>query len=306
MLKFMLFLLCIQTLTATGVITPIPLTNHTNLNKALLGKKLFFDTKLSKDNTIACVSCHQLPGGGADTLSYSLGVNNKKGGMNSPTVLNSVYNFVQFWDGHASSLQEQAKGPIENPVEMANSMQNVVKTLKNDTFYNNKFNKIYPEGVTAENILNALAEFEKSLTTPNSKFDRYLRGDKTAMSTQELKGWKKFNDLGCISCHNGVNIGANMYQKAGVIIPIEDHDSLGRYNITKRNLDKFVFKVPSLRNVALTAPYFHNGSVETLHKAIFQMAYHQIGVVLEDEDIQEIIAFLKTLTGESPKILNRD
>jgi cytochrome c peroxidase len=306
MFKFLLILLTIQIVSADSVITPIPLSNSYDLKKSHLGKKLFFDTRVSKDNSIACVSCHQLPEGGADVVPYSFGVNGQQGAMNSPTVLNSLYNFVQFWDGRATSLEEQAKGPIENPVEMANSMENVTKMVKNDNFYKKEFLAIYPDGVTEENILNALAQFEKALTTPNSRFDKYLRGDKKALNTQELKGWKRFNDLGCISCHNGINIGANMYQKAGLIIPMEDKDSLGRYNVTKREIDKFVFKVPTLRNIALTAPYFHNGSVKRLDKAIYQMAYHQLGIIIKHKDIEEIKAFLKTLTGETPEILQKD
>jgi len=305
-IRILVLLFCFQILSAEDKVTPIPLDISFDTKKALLGKKLFFDTRLSKDNSLSCASCHQLPGGGADALALSFGVDGAVGTMNSPSVLNSVFNFVQFWDGRADTLEDQALGPIENPLEMANTIQNVVKMAEDDPFYKKEFSIIYTDGVNAKNILNAIAEFERALTTPNSKFDKYLRGDKKALNSQEIRGWKRFNDLGCISCHNGVNIGANMYQKSGIIVAIKDKESLGRYNITKRDVDKFVFKVPSLRNIELTAPYFHNGSTDTLENAIYKMGYYQLGISIDGEDIQDIQAFLKTLTGQTPKILQKD
>ena len=301
---FILLLLLFITVHAVDGITPIPLQIHYDTNKAKLGKKLFFDPHLSKDGAISCSTCHTLPGSGANTTPFSYGVNGAEGIINSPTVLNSVYNFVQFWDGRAKSLREQISGPIENPLEMANSMDAVVQTLKNNLVYKKEFEALYKEGITAQNITDALAEFESALTTPNSRFDKYLLGDKQILNKEEKEGYKRFVALGCISCHDGVNIGGNMYQKAGIMSDfVSKNSSLGRYNVTGREADKYVFKVPTLRNIEMTAPYFHDGATETLKEAVRKMGEHQLGRILGDQDIDNLVAFLKTLTGQTPEIL---
>lgn len=277
-------------------ITPLPKTIKTDPKKVELGKMLFFDPILSKDNTISCASCHDLDNGGDDGKKVSTGISGKQGSINAPTVLNAVFNFRQFWDGRAKDLQEQAAGPIENPVEMGNSFENLIKTLKNSS-YNDMFLEIYPNGITKENITDALAEYEKTLITPNSPFDRYLKGDKDALSQDQKEGYELFKTKGCIACHNGTNIGGNMYSKFGVIFSIHDKN-LGRYNITKDENDKYFFKVPSLRNVDQTAPYFHNGSEPSLKKAVEFMAEYQLGRTIPDQEIDKIVAFLHSLTAK--------
>lgn len=300
MYHILLLLLLNIFLYSKELITPIPLENIYNKEKAILGKKLFFETKLSYDNTISCSSCHILSDGGDDNLPVSFGVSGKTGVRNSPTVLNSRYNIAQFWDGSASSLKEQAKGPIHNPVEMNSSFEQIVSKLNKDKEYKDSFSTIYKDGITGDNIIDAISEFEKTLTTPNSRFDKYLRGDNNILTKDEKNGYKLFKDYGCISCHNGVNIGGNLFQKVGVLMDYKTND-LGRYNITKMKKDKFYFKVPTLRNIELTAPYMHNGKVKTLQEAVKIMVHYQIGYELEDKDIQDIVKFLKTLTGENIK-----
>ena len=306
MLKQLIFLVLSTSLFAQEEITPIPLTISYDEQKAALGKELFFDPILSHDGTIACVSCHHLPGSGADTVPRSVGVNGAKGNINTPTVLNSVFNFVQFWDGRAKSLDSQLMEPITNPLEMGSTVEEVLEKLE-ESSYKQKFAKIYTSGVNEKNLIEVIAEFEKALITPNSRFDQYLRGDYNALNAQELRGYKKFQELGCITCHNGVNIGSNMYQKIGIMIEydhsVDDSVINGRYDETKRLRDKRVFKVPTLRNIALTAPYLHDGTAETLRDAIIDMREHQLGILEENEDIDEIEAFLRTLTGEMPAIL---
>ncbi len=220
---------------------------------------------------------------------------------------NAKFNFVQFWDGRAKDLQEQAEGPIHNELEMNSNFKEVIEKLKKDISYSNHFELLYPDGITAMNITNAIAEFEKALTTPNARFDKYLRGDKNALTEQEIKGYHSFQNYGCISCHNGVNIGGNLFQKLGIIkdfdlSPIE----FGRYDVTREKKDIMVFKVPSLRNIALTAPYFHDGSIPTLKDAVETMIRYQIGTVLFEDDVENIVAFLHTLTGEIPNIAKVD
>jgi len=281
----------------------MPLSVEYDKNKASLGKKLFFDTILSKDDTISCASCHSLPGNGANTTQYSFGVNGAEGEVNSPTVLNSSFNFVQFWDGRAKGLKEQALGSIQNPVEMAENIPNVLKKLKNSS-YKQEFENIYKNGVTKDNLAEVIAEFEKALFTPNSRFDKYLRGDTGAISEEEKRGYQLFQDLGCISCHNGMSVGGNSYHKIGLFKPYKQNKLfVGRYAVTKRDRDKDMVKVPSLRNVELTAPYFHDGGAKDLKDAISAMLKLQIGINPQDKDINDIEVFLKTLTGQKPEIL---
>jgi len=278
-------------------ITPIPLhVDDINIKKARLGKKLFFDPILSKDNTVACAGCHFIDDGGDDNQKVSYGINGKTGTRNSPTVLNSRYNFVQFWDGRAKNLTDQAKGPIENPVEMGNNFPDLIKTL-NSSKYKGFFKKIYQDGITEENIVDAIGEYEKTLITPNAPFDRYLRGDKNAITNEQKKGYELFKEKGCISCHNGINIGGNLYSKFGYYAPIKSSD-LGRYNVTKNEEDKYYFKVPTLRNIEHTAPYLHDGRYETLEDVIESMMIYQLGRKKNKAEVKSIVEFLKSLNGE--------
>lgn len=293
--KILTFKLLVLFLNAS-TIEVIPDRVDFNYDKAILGKKLFFDTGLSRDNTISCASCHDLEAGGDDGLRFSIGINGQEGDINAPTVLNSVFNFRQFWDGRAKTLQEQALGPIENPIEMGHDFTDLVSNL-NKTSYIEEFNKIYKNGITKNNIANAIAEFEKTLITPNSPFDRYLKGNEKAINSFEKDGYKLFRSKGCISCHNGVNVGGNLYSKFGMIIDVTSKH-LGKYNITKNEMDKYYFKVPSLRNISLTSPYFHDGRHETLKEAVETMALVQLGRPITDLEIEKIVAFLKTLNGE--------
>jgi len=288
---------------AVELITPIPQIAIYDHQKATLGKKLFFDPRLSKNNTISCASCHDLENGGDNNLPVSFGIDGKTGTRNAPTVFNAVYNSSQLWDGSAKDLATQAKGPIHNPVEMGSNFNEIIQKLSKDKEYKALFSKIYKEGITPFAITDAIAEFEKALITPNSRFDKYLRGDKTALSKDELDGYRLFKTYGCVSCHNGVNIGGNLVQKIGAVKDFKNSD-FGLYNITKKEEDRNYFKVPSLRNVALTAPYFHDGRVSTLESAVGLMMKHQVGFVLEDKAFENVIKFLKTLTGEKPKILS--
>lgn len=282
-------------------ITPLPESFKTDPAKVALGKALFFDPILSRDATVSCASCHDLFNGGDDGKVFSDGIHKQKGTINSPTVLNAVFNFRQFWDGRARDLKSQAEGPIENPVEMGNSFENVIKTLTH-SHYKAKFEALYQEGITKESITDAIAEFEKTLITPDNPFDNYLRGDESALTKTELEGYSLFKSKGCIACHHGQNVGGNMFNKFGLLISIDD-DNLGRFNVTQNNNDKQVFKVPSLRNVAKTAPYFHNGSADTLKKAVYFMAKHQVGRPISEEEVDKIIAFLKSLSGKLPQSL---
>ena len=281
-------------------ITPIPQSVHVNLKKAKLGKELFFDTLVSADGTISCASCHNIQKGGDDGLRFSFGIKGQEGNINAPTVLNAVYNFRQFWNGSAKDLAQQAEGPIQNPIEMGNDFKNLIKTLKNSK-YKKEFDDIYHNGVTKENIVDSIAEYEKTLITPNSPFDRYLRGDKSAITQKQKEGYEIFKEKGCIACHNGINIGGNLYNKFGVF---EDAKSLrlGRYEVTHKEQDKYYFKVPSLRNVALTAPYLHDGRYENLRDVVKFMARYQLGKVVTQDEINKIVLFLNSLTAKPLKI----
>ena len=288
---------------AQSSIVPIPQNVAYNQVKAELGKKLFFDPLLSKDGTLSCSSCHTLPGNGANSSQFSFGINGSENEINTPTVLNSTFNFSHFFNGRAKNLQDQALESIESPYAMQADINEVLTKLQS-TEYKGEFARIYDDGLNKKNLLDAITVFERALTTPNSRFDQYLRGDTTALNKQEKDGYERFVKDGCISCHNGVNIGGNMYQKMGIYVPYGQEKVLnGRYDITKRERDKYVYKVPSLRNIELTAPYFHDGSVKTLKEAIVKMYEHQLGVPNKKKGVEDVEAFLKTLTGEAPKIL---
>ncbi len=294
-----LFFFTLLSLFGREAITPILPDTNLNSQKITLGKKLFFDTRLSENNTIACASCHKLSEGGDDNLQFSFGINAQEGNINAPTVLNAVYNFRQFWDGRAKNLQEQAMGPIENPIEMGFNFPDLIVKL-NKTEYKNLFSHIYSEGITKLSITDAIAEYEKTLITPNSAFDKYLLGDKDALTKKQKEGYELFKSKGCISCHNGVNIGGNLYSKFGVVENSKSK-SLGRYNITGKKRDIYFFKVPSLRNIAHTAPYFHDGRTSSLKKAISIMAELQTGRFVSEEELKKIELFLHSLSGELPK-----
>lgn len=285
-------------------IVPLPLEIKLDEKKVALGMRLFHDPRLSGDDTVSCANCHGLDHGGADHAVHSRGVAGREGVINAPTVFNSGFNFRQFWDGRAESLEDQIDGPVNNPLEMASTWPQVIAKLTEDVDYNKTFASIYPAGVTVANIKDAIATFERSLYTPNSRFDRFLRGDKEALSADEQLGYQLFKAIGCISCHQGRSVGGNLYEKMGVM---EDYfgqrghvtpADLGRYVRTGLEEQRYEFKVPSLRNVALTAPYFHDGSAETLEEAVRLMAWHQLGLELGATQQRLIADFLRTLTGE--------
>ncbi len=295
-------IICLSVIPLATPIKPIPTETKVDNKKVQLGKKLFFDPILSKDGTISCASCHDLQNGGDDGLKFSFGIGGQEGIINSPTVYNAVFNFRQFWDGRAKDLKEQVSGPIENPVEMGHSMDMAVKALKKSSIYVKEFNTLYLDGITHKNIADAIAEFEKTLITPNSPFDRYLKGDADAISAKVKEGYRLFESKGCILCHHGVNVGGNFYNKFGIYEDVNS-TNLGRYNITKREEDKYVFKVPSLRNIDLTAPYMHDGRMRTLNDAVELMTKHQLGRYMESGETDAIVAFLKSLTGDIPEIV---
>lgn len=285
-------------------IRPIPQTIKLDAKKVALGDKLFHDKRLSKDNTISCASCHPLERGGVDGGVGSTGINGVKGPINAPTVFNSGFNFRQFWDGRAGSLEEQAAGPIHNPKEMGSNWNEVIGKLSGDAALVAMFKDAYADGLQPKNVQDAIATFERSLITPNSRFDRYLRGDSAALKEDELRGYQLFKNYGCVACHQGVNVGGNMFQVFGVMGDyfakrggVKEAD-LGRFNVTKNEADRNMFKVPGLRNVALTAPYFHDGSAKTLNDAVDVMFKYQLGRVAPQQDKELIVKFLHTLTGE--------
>lgn len=288
-----------------AVFSPLPALPALVAERVALGERLFRDTRLSVDYSVSCASCHRFDLGGADGRGVSIGIMGREGEINAPTVFNSGLNFVQFWDGRASTLEEQLVGPIHNPVEMGSSWNLVMERLSQDEKIREDFKRAYPDGLNIANVADAIASFERSLSTPDSPFDRYLRGDTQAMEARAIHGMQRFQDLGCVSCHQGVLLGGNMYQKFGVLRdyfagrPSKPAD-LGRYNVTGREEDKHVFKVPGLRNVALTAPYFHDGSVSSLEAAVAIMGRYQLGRDLAPDDVDAIVAFLHALTGKVP------
>jgi cytochrome c peroxidase len=296
-------------------ITPIPATLDLDARKVALGRRLFLDKRLSADDSIACASCHDLARAGDDGLSVAVGVGGRRGELNTPTVFNSGFNFRQFWDGRAATLEEQVPGPVHNPLEMATDWATVIRKLEADDGYRAAFREIWPDAgnlIRAETVQAAIAEFERSLLTPDSAFDRFLRGEETALDASALRGWDTFRNLGCIACHQGVNLGGNMYANLGVMGDYfaergkpPGKGDLGRYNVTLREVDRHVFKVPSLRNVARTAPYFHDGCIASLEEAVETMARYQLGIVLAREQRADLVAFLKTLNGRLPEVTPR-
>ena len=285
-------------------IAPLPTSIAVDPARAALGRQLFGDTRLSVNDKVLCRSCHDVTKNGADSGVHSTGFGGGLTAVNTPTVFNAAFNFRQFWDGRATSLEAQIETVVQNPIEMGSKWKDVVARIAADPKYQRDFDTAYPDGVTQANIENALASYERTLITPDSRFDRYLRGDAHAMTALELTGYEKFKQYGCIACHQGRNIGGNMFQKFGVMgdyFAERGHGTkadLGRYLVTGMEDDRHVFKVPSLRNVALTAPYFHDGSAATLDVAVDVMFRYQLGRIASEEDHAAIVAFLKTLTGK--------
>lgn len=274
-----------------------------------LGKELYFDPRLSQSHNISCNTCHQIGLGGMDGLSTSIGHRWQKGGRNAPTVLNAVFNIAQFWDGRAADLKAQAGGPIQNPIEMGITHEHAIEMLKGIPDYAQRFQAAFPndkDPITMPNVVTAIAAFEATLTTPNAPFDRYLRGDQNALTAEQKEGLRLFISTGCASCHSGINVGGQKYAPFGVvekpgadILPPNDR---GRFAVTKSVSDEYVFRVPALRNVELTAPYFHSGQVWDLTQAVGIMATDQLGKQLNDADVAKIVAFLKSLTGDQPQV----
>lgn len=283
-----------------GPIQPIPRKMKVDKRWLTLGKALFHSPLLSQDNTISCSSCHLIDFGGDDGFPVSTGVGNSEGVRNSPTVLNSSFNFRQFWDGRSGTLSEQIDGPIHNPIEMGTSWPDIINKLSQDDYFNKSFQEVSTQGITSENIIKALTIYEESLITPNAPIDRYLLGDKKALSEQQQRGLSYFVNYGCATCHQGRNIGGNLYQKLGRVneIPQILTLDLGKYELTKREQDRYVFKVPSLRNIADTGPYFHNGAIDNLPEAVRIMARSQLGRELSAQEVDDIVALLHAFSSK--------
>ena len=295
---------------ANEAIRPVPDSVEYDPAKAALGDILYHDTRLSADGTVSCATCHGLNTAGVDNKRYSEGIDGQLGGVNAPTVFNSCFNFVQFWDGRAATLAEQAGGPPLNPVEMGcTSFDEIVERLSRDKAFVKAFTKAYPEGLNQNTITDAIAEFEKTLVTPDCAFDRYLKGDKNAMTANQIEGYDLFKEYNCATCHAGVNMGGLSYELMGqranyfedreltLKSGLTDGDN-GRWAQTKIERDRYRFKTPSLRNIALTYPYYHDDSVESLDEAISMMSKYQVGREMPDEDVAKVEDFMNALTGK--------
>ncbi len=296
---------------------PEPADNPTTPAKVKLGQLLYLDPRLSSTGTVSCNSCHNVMAGGEDNRPVAAGVHGQTGDRSAPTVWNAAFHATQFWDGRAASLEDQARGPVTNPIEMGmKSWDDVVARLKQIPEYPELFKAAFgPDAeISEDNAVKAIAAFERTLITPNSPYDRYVKGDKSALTEQQVRGMKTFAEVGCVGCHSGPAFSGQMGQGAGVFqkFPVFDNpfferkynfkEDLGRYNVTKNEADKHLFKVPTLRNVALTAPYFHNGAVKTLDEAVRVMAKLQLNHDLSQQQVDDIVAFLNALTGEFPKL----
>lgn len=285
-------------------VSPVPAPKAVNPAAVELGKKLFFDPRLSKSGFISCNSCHNLSMGGSDNLKTSIGHNWQQGPINSPTVLNSRLNLAQFWDGRAKDLKAQAGGPIANPGEMAFTHELAVETLNSIPGYVKEFKDVFKvDKISIDEVTTAIAAFEETLVTPNARFDQWLDGDKKAITADELAGYKLFKDSGCVACHNGPNFGGNSFQKMGVVQSYKTASTAeGRKGVTGKDADRLNFKVPTLRNIELTYPYFHDGAAETMTQAVDLMGRLQLGREFTKDENAKIVAFLKTLTGQQPQI----
>ena len=297
-----LMILATGAVSAKEPIEPILPVKEINLSLTELGKKLYFDPRLSKSGFISCNSCHNLSMGGTDNLKTSIGHNWQQGPINSPTVLNSSMNIAQFWDGRAADLKAQAGGPIANPGEMAFTHTLAVDVLKSIPQYVTEFKLVFGvDNIEIDQVTQAIAEFEKTLVTPNSRFDQWLLGNKDALTEKETAGYELFKNSGCIACHNGPAVGSNSFQKMGLVEPYKtENQAKGLSAVTGKDADHFKFKVPTLRNIELTYPYFHDGEAETLTEAVDLMGRLQLGKKLNKDENAKIVAFLKTLTGEQP------
>lgn len=297
-------------------VAPAPQDNPTTPAKVELGKQLYHDPRLSKDGSVSCATCHNVMASGGDGMATSTGVFGQKGGRNSPTVWNSGFMSVQFWDGRANTLEDQAKGPLTNPVEMGMpSHDAVVARVKQIPGYVTQFEKVFrKDGVTIDTIAKAIAAYERTLVTPNSPYDQYVKGKKNALSASAKRGLARVQEVGCLACHGGMNfagpalpVGTGFYQKVPAIpgsIYDKKYDLLsdkGRAQVTGKSEDEHLFRVPTWRNVAITAPYFHNGKVKTLPEAVRVMGKTQLNQDLSDADVADIVAFLESLTGEQPE-----
>jgi cytochrome c peroxidase len=286
-------------------IQPIKPVQSINLGQVELGKKLYFDPRLSKSGFISCNSCHNLSMGGTDNLTTSIGDHWQQGPINAPTVLNSSLNLAQFWDGRAADLKEQAGGPIANPGEMGFTHELAVGVIESIPEYVAEFKLVFgTDKVTIDEVTQAIAEFEKTLVTPNARFDQWLLGDTGALTAKELAGYKLFKESGCTACHNGEAVGGNSFQKMGLMEPYQTKNGAeGLAGVTGKDADRFKFKVPTLRNVEMTYPYFHDGQAGTLTEAVDIMGRLQLGKKFTQEENAQIVAFLKTLTGDQPQFL---
>jgi len=275
------------------------------------GTMLYFDPRLSASHAISCSSCHNVGLGGVDTQETSIGHRWQRGGRNAPTVFNAVFNTAQFWDGRAKDPEQQAGGPLVNPIEMASPPEHVAEQLAAIPGYVVAFRTAFPgesQPVTLANAQKAMAVFEATLITPNAPFDKYLKGDASALTTTQKQGLQLFMDKGCATCHSGINLGGGMYAPFGVVenpgadlLPPSDK---GRFTVTKSVSDEYVFKVPTLRNIALTAPYFHTGRSWDLRQAVAVMAVSQLGAQLAADETEKVAVFLESLTGDQPRIVH--
>jgi len=306
-MKLRILVIALLTLAAPAAwsdepIQPIPAAKVKNAAMVELGKKLYFDPRLSKSGFISCNSCHNLSMGGTDNLKTSIGHNWQEGPINSPTVLNSSMNLAQFWDGRAKDLKAQAGGPIANPGEMAFTHELAVDVLNSMPGYKAEFKKVFgKDAATIDMVTDAIAAFEETLVTPDSRFDKWLKGDKKALSKAEQEGYTLFKDSGCTACHYGPAVGGNSFQTMGLVAKYDTKNKAeGVGGLTGVDADRMKFKVPTLRNVELTYPYFHDGEADTLEKAVDIMGKLQVGRAYSKEEIAKIVAFLKTLTGKQP------
>ncbi len=287
-------------------IQPLPPPPQLDPAKVSLGERLFHDPRLSRGNDMACATCHDLTRNGADRHRFAPGRDGSTLEVNTLTVFNSSLNHRLFWDGRAASLEEQIDFVVAGPKEFDTTWAEIITKLAQDADYRARFQALYPDGITAPNIRDAIATFERTLITTGSRFDRYLLGERNAITEQERQGYRLFKDYGCTGCHQGRNVGGNLFMKFGVFIDYFDtrddigRADLGRYNVTGNPEDRHVFRVPSLRLVALTPPYFHDGSAQTLEEAVKIMAKHQLGRIIPQQDVERIVAFLKTLPGRHP------
>lgn len=283
--------------------------NPASEEKVELGRLLYFDPRLSRSQLISCQTCHNVGLAGADLQEVSTGHGWQKGPRNSPTTFNAVFNAAQFWDGRADNLAEQAKGPVQASVEMNNTPERVIETLASIPAYGEAFRRAFPEQaepLNFDNMAKAIEVYEATLLTPNAPLDLYLKGDADALDETEQKGLAAFMDKGCAACHNGVNLGGMDYYPFGVVerpaAEVMPKDDTGRFQVTNTSEDKYVFRSPALRNVAITQPYFHSGKVWTLSDAVAIMGSSQLGIGLAEDEVDSITAFLRTLTGEQPQI----